>query len=110
VPGGERTSISITIDVQDGRPVGLTRAQEVAVERMQAPVRRDGESGGASGLGRDLAAEEPRSTYVILGVLAAEDVAVELLDVEEVQELGDVARLRFAPFDRVLRAVHGPEP
>jgi hypothetical protein len=27
-----------------------------------------------------------------------------------VQELGDVARLRFAPFDRVLRAVHGPEP
>ena len=33
-------------------------------------------------------------------VHAAEDVAVELLEVEHVQQLGDVARLGFAPFGR----------
>ena len=41
---------------------------------------------------------------------APEDVAVELLEIEHGQELGDVARLGLARLDRFRRLVHDPEP
>ena len=63
--------------------------------------------GGAGRLRRDLPAEEARPAHVALGVHAAEDVTVELLEVEHAQELGDVAGLGFAPLDRSRRVVHG---
>ena len=40
------------------------------------------------------------------GFTPTEDVAVQLLEVEHGQELGDVARLRLAPLDRCRRVVH----
>ena len=81
--------------------------QEVAVQRVDAAVVGHGEARGPGRLRRDLTAEQPRPADVAGRVHAAEDVAVELLEVEHGQELGDVARLGFAPLDRSRRVVHG---
>ena len=76
------------------------------MQRVDAAVVGHGEARGAGRLRRDLAAEQPRPADVAARVEAAEDVAVELLEVEHLQQLGDVARLRFAPIDRIRRVVH----
>ena len=38
VAGRERAAVAIAVDVEDGRTVGLAGAQEVAVQRVDAPV------------------------------------------------------------------------
>ena len=76
------------------------------MQRVEAPVVGHGEAGRARGLRRDLAAEEARAPDVVVRVLPTEDVAVELLDVEHLQELLDVARLGLAELDRLRGLVH----
>ena len=110
VTGGVRPTVAVAVDVQDRRPVGLTAAQEVAVQRVDAPVVGDGQAGGARSLRCDLAAEQARAADVVDRVHAPEDVAVELFEVEEVEQLGDVAGLGFTACGLVGRRAHAGEP
>ncbi len=79
------------------------------MQRMDAPVVGDGEAGGPCRLRRNLTAEQAGSALVAARVEAAEDVAVELLEVEDPQELGDVARLRFAAIARERGVAHAED-
>ena len=61
----------------------------------------DGEGSGAQRLRRDLAAVEAGAGDAVIAVAATEEVAVELLEVEEGHQVGDVA---------VLQLVHRRSP
>ena len=105
VPGRERPAVSTRstcrmVGRSASPPAGSSRATSGCGGRRARWAR------GAGGLRRDLTAEEPRPTDVTARVESAEDVAVELLEVEHLQQLVDVTRTRFTQIDRIRRVVH----
>jgi len=84
------SSTAVAIDVEDHRPVDSPRPEEVTVQRVRQPLRRDGRARGAQRLRRNLAAVERHTSARALLVLAAEQVTVEYLEVERGRGLGGV--------------------
>ena len=80
------------------------------MQRVDAAVVGHGEARRPRRLRRDLAAEEAGPADVAGGVEAPEDVAVELLEIEDGQELRDITRFGLTGFDRFRRLDHDPEP
>ncbi len=86
VPGRERAPVAVAIDMEDDRTVDASRPEEVPVQGMRKTVRIDRRAGGAQRLGGNLPAVEREACAGTTLVLAAEQVAVERLQVEEVGE------------------------
>ena len=101
--GGERTPVAIAVDGEDHGVVGSAGPEEVAVQRVREAVVGNGEAGGPQRLRCHLAAVEADARVTVVPVATAEQVAVELLEVEERGEVGDVAVVQ-------LGLGHGPEP
>ncbi len=82
----ERSAVADPLDlVQDGNG-RVARAKEVGVQRVRRS-RLDRSVGRDEGLARNLSAEDSLPTLV--GALAAEDVAFDLLEVEKANEVID---------------------
>ena len=84
--GHERASVADPLDVVDDRHVVVAGQQEVRVQRVHVVVRVDGPHRGHQGLRRHLAAVDPLPLAV--GLLAAEEVDVEVLQVKETDQVG----------------------
>ena len=89
VARGERTPVAIAVDAEDRRVVGASGPQEVAVERVQEAPVGNREARSARGLCRDLAAVQVGEER-LRWILRAEEVTIELLEVEEPQQVLDV--------------------
>ncbi len=90
-PGGERPPVPDPLDLVHDRHARTARTQEVRVQRVHRPVALRGAPGGDQGLAGHLAAEDPLQG--LLRAAAAEDVDLDLLQVEQVDEpLGGVGR------------------
>ena len=83
--GGEAAAVADAVDLVDDRHARVAGAQEVRVQAVHRPVRRDGAAGGDERLAGDLPAEDPLQRLVRL--LAAEDVDLDALEVEQLHEL-----------------------
>ncbi len=104
-PGGERAALPDGFDVVDDRNRGVARAQEVAVQRVNQVVRRRGPRGRDKCLRGDLATEDPLQLRV--GLAPAEQVEIDLLEVEEVGDFVGGAR-HAEPLRRRRRGRAGP--
>ncbi len=83
--GREGPAVVHAVDgVDDGR-AGVPDAQEVRVQGVGEPVLGDRPPGGDQRLGRDLSAEDARDDGG--PGLAAEDVLLDLLQVEQIEEI-----------------------
>ena len=80
-PRGERPAVPDPVDLVDDRDRGITRAQEVGVQRVHVPVGRHRTAGRDQRLAGDLAAEDP--LHRLVRAEAAEDVHLELLEIED---------------------------
>ena len=87
VPGRERTAVAVAIDVQDHRAVDAARAAGSS-RAVECGSRSGGHrrARGAQRLRRDLAAVQRQPRARALLVLAAEEVAVEDLEIEQRRE------------------------
>jgi hypothetical protein len=83
-PRGERPPVTDAVHLVDDRRGGVAGAEEVRVQRVGA-ASLDRPAGGDERLARDLAAEDALAALV--GAPAAEQVHLELLEVEDVDEL-----------------------
>ena len=83
----EALPVADAVDLVEDRDLRVTGAKEVRVQRVH-PAVLDGATRGDERLGGDLAAEDPLALLVGLG--AAEDVDLDLLEVEEADELVEV--------------------
>ena len=83
--GGERFPVSDSVHDIENRDLHVARAQEVRVQRMRPSSRGDRARGCHQGLRGHLPAEDAKS--LLVGVVAAKDVHLELLDVEEAKHL-----------------------
>ena len=90
VAGRERTAVAVAVDVQDHGPVDAARPEEVAVQRVRQAIVGHRRARGAQRLRRDLAAVERHARARAGFVLAAEQVAVEHLEIEQRRELADL--------------------
>ncbi len=90
--GGEGLAVPDPLDVVDDRDVVVAGQQEVGVQRVHVEVRADRAGRGDERLRGDLAAVDPLPHA--LGLLAAVEVGVELLEVQQRHQLaGRVAPL-----------------
>ena len=108
--GDEALAVAQPVDGVDDRALQVARADEVPVERVHRAVRRDGLRGGGERLAQHLAAEDGAPAEVL--AVAAEEVAVEALEGEEIDEVGQQSlhgRLQGL-LERVAGARQGPTP
>ncbi|CAM5336582.1 hypothetical protein SHIRM173S_12016 [Streptomyces hirsutus] len=83
-PGGEGAAVTDPVDGVDNGRAGVAGAQEVRVQGVGGPVRGDGPPGGDQRLRGDLPAEDAGDDGE--AGLAAEDVLLDLLEVEQIEE------------------------
>ena len=81
--GGERATVADAVHLVEDRDRGITRAQEVAVQRVDASAL-DGPARGHQRLRGDLPAEHPLA--VLVGADAPEDVDLDRFEIEEFHE------------------------
>ena len=81
---GEGAAVADPVDGVDDRRARVPGAQEVRVQGVGGPVVGDGASGGDERLGRHLAAEDAGDEG--RAGCAAEDVLLDLLQVEQIEE------------------------
>src|SRR5947209_1633193 len=108
MPRRERPAVAIAVDVKDHWTIRTAAAQEVSVQRMWHPLGRNGRACGTERLRRDLPAVKRQAFTRAALVLAAEQIAVELLELEQGCEI----RLRhtFAFLAHVLPRRGFPHP
>ena len=104
VTGRERVPVAIAIDVEQHGAIGPAGPQEVAVQRMRVTVGPHRETRGHQRLRGDLPAEQRRAQLGVGAVDAAEEIAVETLDVEDGPQLagGRVRTFGFAAHGAML--------
>src|SRR5450432_194767 len=85
--GRERTAVAVAVDVEDHRAVDAAGPQEVAVQGVGQPLGRYGRAGGPERLRGDLAAVERHASARTFLVLAAEEITVEDLEVQQRREV-----------------------
>jgi hypothetical protein len=81
----ERATVADPVDLVEDRDRRVPGAQEVGVQRVDAARGIDRPGGGDERLAGDLAAEH--ALAVLVGLAPAEDVLLDLLEVEQVDEL-----------------------
>ena len=85
-PGGEAPAVANAIDLVDDRYLGVAAEQEVGVQRMRRPaVDVERAAGRDQRLADHLAAEYPLAPD--LGRAAAEQVDLELLEIEDGEQV-----------------------
>jgi hypothetical protein len=83
-PGGEGPAVPHPVHDVDERHRGITRPDEVGMQRVHWPVGGNGTAGGDQRLPCHLAPEDPLPPVV--GAAAAEDIGLDLLQVEQVDQ------------------------
>ena len=83
--GREAAAVADAVDVVDDRDARIAGPQEVRVQRMHVPVGVDGSPRRDQRLPRDLTAEH--ALTILVGAHAAEQVHLELLELEQVDEI-----------------------
>ena len=95
---GKAVSIQAAVHLVHNRCVEIAAAQEVGMQRMHHPAGHRGGRGG-QGLSQHLSAEYLRAADV--AAFTPKQVDLELLELEEIQQVGD---LRPATTDRISPA------
>src|SRR5690606_31214030 len=98
VPGAEAAAVAGAVDLIDDGRMGIAGAQKVGVQRMRLPFRVNGPGGGHQALPEHLAAEQLAEAEVVAD--AAEDVLFDLLQLEQLQKLGETCHLWHSSFNR----------
>jgi hypothetical protein len=107
-PGREALAVADAVHLVEDRDLRVARAQEVRVQRVYDVVL-DGAAGRDQRLPRDLAAEH--ALAVLLRAAPAEDVHLQLLEVEEVdQAVEDFLHRGQCPTKRVRRKAARGKP
>jgi len=83
---GEAGAVAAPVDFVEDRHLGIAPAQEIRVERV-ALAAFDRTFGRDQGLAQHLSAEH--ALHAVVGALTAEDVDLDLLEVEKVENLPD---------------------
>jgi len=83
----ERPAVAVAVDVEDDVAIHATGSQEVAVQRMRQALGRHRCARGAQRLRRDLAPVQRHALARRRLVLAAEQIAVEHLEIEQAGEI-----------------------
>ena len=97
VAGGEGAPVPVAVDLQDDGQVAAPGPEEVAVERVRETIRLDGGRRGEQALGRHLPSVQGLARPEV-GVAAAEQVAVDPLEVQQRgQILGEVEFVHGPP-------------
>ena len=87
----ERAAVAEGLDGVEDRGRDVAGEDEVGVERVREAVVRDGPAGGDECLGENLPAEDARRPDG--SVAATEDVDLDRFEVEQVEQVGEGARL-----------------
>jgi hypothetical protein len=91
---GGGAAVAVAVHPEQGRPPGVARAQEVAVQRVRQPARRGGLAGRVQRLRGDLPAEQ--GVRLGEGHAGPVDVLLDVLQVEQVEDRRQVCHYSAA--------------
>ena len=96
-PRRETAAVANAVNLVDDRRLGIARQEKVSVKRMREPVLRFNCAAGCDErLANDLAAEHALPT--VLRAAAAEQIVLQLLQIESGQKFFDSGHLRFSSY------------